>query len=242
MAVGIVMPDEREKPTVDESTLAYLRVSTGGQTFKQQEAILKNAFPEWWQTAEVIRETASGANSKRPLWQGVLGRIRRGEVTRLLVSDLTRGTRSLSDLYAWVELCDRVKCDIECAKMPIPKDKLARMATISAWGLAAEMERMFLRERRSEALNRKTVEEGWQVGGSPKGWFSAKVVKRAPNIFAQLDAGLSINSIAKATKTDHRVIKRLIQARDEGLLLRSAVDGEVQYRNGPREDAYLVDY
>ena len=67
--------------------IGYARVSTGGQSVQRQVDELRKAG-----CAEILEETASGADRSRPVLAALLRRIRRGET--LVVVKLDRLARS----------------------------------------------------------------------------------------------------------------------------------------------------
>src|ERR1700759_944865 len=71
--------------------IGYARVSTGGQSVQRQVDELRKAG-----CAEVLEETASGADRSRPVLAALLRRIRQGET--LVVVKLDRLARSLEHL------------------------------------------------------------------------------------------------------------------------------------------------
>ena len=83
-----------DRPGADREAsglIGYARVSTGGQSVQRQVDELRKAG-----CAEILEETASGANRSRPVLATLLRRIRRGET--LVVVKLDRLARSLEHL------------------------------------------------------------------------------------------------------------------------------------------------
>jgi DNA invertase Pin-like site-specific DNA recombinase len=83
-----------DRPVADReasSLIGYARVSTGGQSVQRQVDELRKAG-----CAEILEETASGADRSRPVLAALLHRIRRGET--LVVVKLNRLARSLEHL------------------------------------------------------------------------------------------------------------------------------------------------
>src|SRR5947209_17923069 len=83
-----------DRPVADceaSGLIGYARVSTGGQAGQRQVDELRKAG-----CAEVLEETASGADRSRPVLAALLRRIRRGET--LVVVKLDRLARSLEHL------------------------------------------------------------------------------------------------------------------------------------------------
>ncbi|MBU3182753.1 recombinase family protein [Clostridium psychrophilum] len=87
----------------------YARVSTIEQSLDRQLDVLKLAGAE-----EIIQEKITGTKADRPGLNKLLGKLRKGDV--ILISDLTRLSRSTKDLFNLVELIEKKGTNIKSLK------------------------------------------------------------------------------------------------------------------------------
>jgi DNA invertase Pin-like site-specific DNA recombinase len=146
--------------------IGYIRVSTGEQAESglgladQEHELRQAAHRRGWVLAEVITDTRTGANLKRPGIKRALKLIARGKVDGLVVAKLDRVSRSASDtavLLDWIAneaRADFVALDVEWADTTTPQGKLM----IGLFALLAEYFRGLTAQRTSAALKQLRVQ------------------------------------------------------------------------------------
>lgn len=84
----------RSKPH-ETSTVLYVRCSTKQQSFKaQKDMLLKFCKGKKWKVTEVYQEKRSGTNLNRPQLSKMLEDAVKGEISRVVIQDLSRLTRT----------------------------------------------------------------------------------------------------------------------------------------------------
>src|SRR3954451_6186823 len=136
----------------------YARVSTGGQSVQRQVDELRKAS-----CAEILEETASGADRSRPVLAALLRRIRRGET--LVVVKLDRLARSLEHLLEVVRTLEAGGAFLRVLGDPIDTATPQGRFMLQMLGAVAEFERALIRERVTSGLAR-AAREG-RRGGNP---------------------------------------------------------------------------
>ena len=124
----------------------YARVSTQEQNLDRQLDILKNEGAE-----EIIQEKVSGIKYNRLEVFKLLDKLRKGDI--ILITDLTRLSRSTKDLFSLVELIEKKGANIKSLKeswldTTTPQGKL--MFTLMA-GIN-QFERDLISQRTKEGL------------------------------------------------------------------------------------------
>jgi DNA invertase Pin-like site-specific DNA recombinase len=136
-------------------TVAYLRVSTGGQDLSQQKlAILDYARKHRFRVSDVVETHSSAlrATQKEQLLQ-LIDSLHKGD--RLLVSELSRLGRSLGQILQIVERLIQQGVGLVAIKEAIVfegKQTMQTKAMIALFGLFAEVERDLIAERTKEGL------------------------------------------------------------------------------------------
>ncbi len=125
--------------------IGYARVSTEGQDLAPQRAALAAAG-----CAEVIEETASGADRARPELARLLGRLRRGDV--LVVVRLDRLARSLAHLLALLERLQQAGAHLRSLSDPVDTTSPSGRLVVQVIGAIAEFERNLIAERTRAGL------------------------------------------------------------------------------------------
>src|SRR5262245_59294705 len=194
----------------------YCRVSTDDQSCERQvhdlEAFAKRAGHD---IVAIFKETASGADDKRPERRKVLELARRREIGAVLVTELSRWGRSTSDLVGTLDELHARGVSVLAQTglsfdLATPEGKLMR--TIMA-GLA-EFERDLIRQRVKSGLaaaRAKGIKLGRQVGQRPSD-------KKAGKVRAHRAEGMSIRAIARhlqlSTATVQQILKRTAQTKE----------------------------
>lgn len=138
--------------------IGYARVSTGGQSVQRQVDELRKAG-----CAEIVEETASGADRGRPMLATLLRRIRRGET--LVVVKLDRLARSLGHLLDVVSTLEAGGAYLRVLGDPIDTATPQGRFMLQMLGAVAEFERALIRERTKAGL--ASARTKGRVGGNP---------------------------------------------------------------------------
>ena len=125
--------------------IGYARVSTEGQDLAPQRAALAAAG-----CAEIVEETASGADRARPELARLLGRLRPGDV--LAVVRLDRLARSLAHLLAVLERLQERGAHLRSLSDPVDTASPSGRLVVQVIGAIAEFERSLIAERTRAGL------------------------------------------------------------------------------------------
>jgi len=139
----------------------YARVSTQEQNLDRQLDSLNSAGAE-----EIIQEKITGTKADRPELNRLLDKLRKGDV--ILISDLTRLSRSTKDLFSLVDQIEKKGSNIKSLKenwldTTTPQGKL--MFTFMA-GIS-QFERDLISQRTKEGLEAARA-RGRKGGRKPK--------------------------------------------------------------------------
>ncbi len=196
-------------------TIAYLRVSTGGQDLDQQKlAILDYARRHRMPVADVVavHGAAGSAAQREQLW-GLLERLQAGD--RLIVSELSRLGRSLNQILQIVEQLLHKGIRLVAIKESIRfegKHNLQTKAMIALFGLFAEVERDLIAERTREGLAAAKA-KGKRLG-RPKGALgTSKLDGKEEEIALLLHKQVSKASIARIVEVSPMTLEHFIRTR-----------------------------
>lgn len=196
-------------------TIAYLRVSTGGQDLDQQQlAILDYARRHRMPVADVVAvHGAAGSVAQRAQLCGLLERLQAGD--RLLVSELSRLGRSLNQILQIVEQLLHKDIRLVAIKESIRfegKQNLQTKAMIALFGLFAEVERDLIAERTREGLAAAKA-KGKRLG-RPKGALGkSKLDGKEEEIALLLRKQVSKASIARIVEVSPMTLEHFIRTR-----------------------------
>ena len=98
-----------------EKVCLYLRVSSSGQTTDNQETeLLELCERREWKVVEIYRETISGTkkNEDRKELSRMLGDMKKRRWTKIVIYDLTRLGRSVSEVVKTLSLLDEYKISL----------------------------------------------------------------------------------------------------------------------------------
>ena len=196
-------------------TVAYLRVSTRSQDLDNQKlAILEFSQKRRFPIDQFIESRIS--SRKSPFERRIdemLGTLQPGD--RLLVSELSRLGRSLSQVIQIVETLVRRKIRFITIKEAIEfdgKQDLRTKVMIALFGLFAEVERDLISERTKEGLAAAKT-KGKRLG-RPKGALgTSRLDGKEQDIRALLDKDVSKSSIAKILNVSRSALYHFIQTR-----------------------------
>src|SRR5215831_3190657 len=141
--------------SMPSKTIAYLRVSTGGQDLDQQKlAILDYARRHRTLVADFVAvHGAAGSRAQREQLLGLIDTLQPGD--QLIVSELSRLGRSLSQILQIVERLIHKGIRLVALKESMRfegKHNVQTKAMIALFGLFAEVERDLIAERTKEGL------------------------------------------------------------------------------------------
>lgn len=182
----------------DNVKIGYARVSTEEQNLDRQIDILKQIGCD-----RIYEEKVSGIKKERPELNKMLDQIRTGDV--IIISDLTRLSRSVKDLFSLVEQIEGKGANIKSIKESWVDTTTAQgklMFTIFA-GIS-QFERDLISQRTIEGLN--AARARGKKGGRPK--VNDKDIKLAIKMYNSKN--YSISEITKATGVSKTTLYRYI--------------------------------
>ena len=176
--------------------IGYARVSTEEQNLDRQLDSLKEAGCE-----KIFQEKITGTKKERPELDKMLEHLRSGDL--IIISDLTRLSRSVKDLFSLVDQIEKKGANIKSLKeswmdTSTPQGKL--MFTIFA-GIS-QFERDLISQRTLEGL--AAARARGRNGGRPK--KDEKAIKLALKMYQEKT--YSIAEITKATGVSKTTIYR----------------------------------
>jgi DNA invertase Pin-like site-specific DNA recombinase len=197
-------------------TLAYVRVSTGGQDLGQQKlAILDYARQRHFRISDFVETHSSTLRltQKEHLLQ-VVEALRKGD--RLLVSELSRLGRSLGQILQIVERLIQQGVGLVSIKEGIVfegKQTMQTKAMIALFGLFAEVERDLIAERTKEGLAAARA-KGKRLG-RPKGALGkSRLDGKEQEIRLLLQKRVSKTSLARIMDVSPTTLHHFVQTRN----------------------------
>lgn len=189
--------------------IIYCRVSTHDQSCERQERdLLAFAARANYEVVGIYKETASGARIDRQERKKVLALAQRREINAILVTELTRWGRSVSDLtdtlnalHSWnVSLIAETgfQCDLST-----PQGRL--VANIMC--ALAEFERDLTRERIRSGV--ATARAKGRRLGKPPG-LTERVKRLTPKVISSRSEGRSIRWIARDLQISTRTVQDIL--------------------------------
>ena len=178
--------------------IGYARVSTEEQNLDRQLDSLKEAGCE-----KIFKEKITGTKKDRSELDKLMEHLREGDL--IIISDLTRLSRSVKDLFSLVDQIEKKGANIKSLKeswmdTSTPQGKL--MFTIFA-GIS-QFERDLISQRTIEGLN--AARARGKQGGRPK--INDKDIKLAIKMYNSKN--YSISEITKATGVSKTTLYRYI--------------------------------
>ena len=179
--------------------IGYARVSTEEQNLDRQLDSLKEAGCE-----KIFQEKITGTKKERPELDKLMEQLRSGDL--IIISDLTRLSRSVKDLFSLVDQIEKKGANIKSLKeswmdTSTPQGKL--MFTIFA-GIS-QFERDLISQRTLEGL--AAARARGRNGGRPK--KDEKTINLALKMYQE--KAYSISEITKATGVSKTTIYRYIE-------------------------------
>ena len=138
--------------------VGYARVSSASQNLDTQIDALQKAGCQ-----KIYSDRISGKTTKRPEWENLLTYIRSGDT--LMITELSRMTRSLSDLLTITELLEKRRIHLHSVRENIDTSCATGRAFLSIMGAISQME-LELRAERTKA-GRESAKARGRMGGRP---------------------------------------------------------------------------
>lgn len=149
----------------ERATVAYVRVSTDDQATTgvslddQQARLRAYSAAMSWNSLEVVIDAGESAKSlQRPGIATVLGRLRGGEIARVIVTKLDRLTRSTRDLADLLELFAKHDVSLVSIAESLDSGSAAGRLVVNMLGVVAQWEREAIAERTATALGYKRAQ------------------------------------------------------------------------------------
>lgn len=139
--------------------IGYARVSSIGQNLDSQIDALQKAG-----CGKIFSDKITGSHMDRPGWDQLLEYARLGDT--LVVSELSRMTRSLMDLLTTVKLLEQRQINVVSLRENIDTTTATGRCFLSMMGAIHQMERELRAER--AAAGRSSAKARGKTGGRPK--------------------------------------------------------------------------
>ena len=173
--------------------VAYVRVSTGGQTFEGQlEALRQMARSRGVAEPEIVAETASG-RYQRPALDRLEKEARKGRISELWVVALDRLGRSTVDVVMRLDRLGRAGCAVVSIREGIDLGSASGRLQAQLLAAFAEFEASQIAARTREGLAAARA-RGRRLGRPSRGFDLEKAAKlRAEGLsWAQLEESLGV--------------------------------------------------
>ena len=196
-------------------TVAYLRISTGGQALDSQRlAILDYAHRHGLTVHTFVEaQVSSRHGAARRGLDTVLEQVHPGDL--ILVSELSRLGRSVGQIIQLVDRLLKQRVQLVAIKENIRLNGTQDLQTkvmITLFGLFAEIERDLIAERTKEGLAAARAQG--RLPGRPKGVLgTSKLTGREAEIQHLLTKAVSKASIAKILGVSRSTLHHFIQSR-----------------------------
>ncbi|MGZ3797109.1 MAG: recombinase family protein, partial [Pseudobdellovibrionaceae bacterium] len=230
----------------------YIRVSTEEQaenpegSIKSQECRLrefvkhKNSFENFGEIVELYCDAGiSAKDTNRPEFQRMMNDIRGGEINMILITELSRLTRSIKDFAVLVEMLEDLECKIHSLKDNFDTSTavgsfsmylVANLAQFERKQIGERISANFLSRAKRGLYNGGAVPLGYRVSDKKDGRLEvvpseAEVVREVFKTF------LAEGTLASATKALNAKKVQLIRKREGGGKTRTGKVGlETLYR------------
>ena len=182
--------------------IGYARVSTNDQNLDRQRDQLRNEG-----CVKIYEEKQSGKDRERPELKRMLDSLREGDI--VVVSDLTRVSRSVKDLFEIVEAIHVAGAEIKSLHEPwldttSPQGRLL----FTIFSGISEFERELIRQRTLEGL--ESARARGHKGGRPS--LDPKLVNRALKMYDKKT--FKITEIKESTGISKSALYRYIRERN----------------------------
>jgi DNA invertase Pin-like site-specific DNA recombinase len=184
----------------------YARVSTQEQNLDRQLKQLKEAGCE-----TIYKEKMTGATTKRPELQKLLDALQEGDI--VIVSDLTRISRSTHDLFELVETIKEKGAALKSLKEPwldTTSDNPYSAFLLTVMAGVAQLERDLIKQRQAEGVQ-IAKEQGKYKGRVKK--YTEKHAGMAHAIALYREGKHTVKQICEITKIGRSSLYRELKAR-----------------------------
>lgn len=186
----------------------YLRVSTEQQELKSQKLGIEKFLKERGITKAIwVTDTISGSTlwSERAL-NSIVNEAAAGDL--IVVSELSRIGRSTVDVLQFLKVASEKKLIIHAVKNGVTlDDSIQSTIFATVMGLAAEIERDFIRSRTKEGMERAKAQG--VIIGRPKGSTGVKKLDKFGDELKRLHAaGVKQNAIARLLGVSRGTVSR----------------------------------
>ena len=179
-------------------TIGYARVSTQDQNLERQTDQLQQLGCE-----RIFQEKITGSKKERPELDKLLDQLRTGDI--IVVTELTRLSRSVKDLFTLVEMIQQKRAHLKSLKEPwLDTTTSQGKLLFSIFAGVSQFERDLISERTKEGLSSARA-RGRKGGRPPK---SQKGIELALKMHQ--DKNYSISEIVKATGISKSTLYRYL--------------------------------
>ncbi|HEY9750048.1 MAG TPA: recombinase family protein [Allocoleopsis sp.] len=188
----------------------YCRVSTDDQSCERQERdLLEFANRAGYETVGVWKETASGAKDNRPERKKILALAQARKIDAVLVTELSRWGRSLTDLIGTVELLQSRNVSL-VAQTGLTFDLTTAQGRLiaSIFGAIAEFEAALTRERIKSGLAAARA-RGKKLGRQPG--LTPKIQKLTPKVLRLVENRCSYRQIARDLRISKTTVSEIVK-------------------------------
>jgi DNA invertase Pin-like site-specific DNA recombinase len=190
----------------------YLRVSSNGQTTRNQQRELQEvADRHCWDVVAVFEDagiSGSKGRDQRPGFDALMKAVARRDIDMVAAWSVDRLGRSLTDLLGFLTDLHAKGVDLFLHQQGLDTSTPSGRAMFQMLGVFAEFEKAMIRERVMAGLARARS-EGKQLGRRPVEQAKARKVKAALDLRGQ---GLGIRRIARETGLGVGTVLRLVEA------------------------------
>lgn len=191
-------------------TAIYCRVSTDDQSCERQERdLLEFANRAGYQTVNVWKEIASGTKDNRPERKKILALAQARKIDAVLVTELSRWGRSLTDLIGTVELLQSQNVSL-VAQTGLTFDLTTAQGRLiaSIFGAIAEFEAALTRERIKSGLaaaRARGKKLGRQPGPTPR------IQRLTPKALEMVKNQIPYREIAKELRISKTTVSDIVR-------------------------------
>lgn len=188
----------------------YCRVSTDDQSCERQERdLLEFANRAGYKTVGVWKETASGTKDNRPERKKILALAQARKIDAVLVTELSRWGRSLTDLIGTVELLQSQNVSL-VAQTGLTFDLTTAQGRLiaSIFGAIAEFEAALTRERIKSGLAAARA-RGKKLGRQPG--LTPKIQKLTPKVLRLVENRCSYRQIARDLRISKTTVSEIVK-------------------------------
>lgn len=188
----------------------YCRVSTSDQSCERQEReLLDFASRAGYDLVGIWKETASGTQDNRPERKKILALAQTRAIDLILVSELSRWGRSLSDLVRTVELLQSRNVSlITQTGLQLDLSSAQGRLIASIFGAIAEFEAELIRERiKSGLANAKA--KGKKLGRQPG--TTARIERLTPKVLKLVENQWSYRQVARELRISKNTVTEIVK-------------------------------